>query len=418
MEFAVDIETANPKLQTRNRKLETANSKLEFKRLTIQQPMHILIAPNAFKHSLDATEAASAIKEGLMQSKLDCICECFPIGDGGDGTAHLIIEKCKGVLVKTEVLDPLKRKLHTAFGMIDDGRTAVIEMADASGLRLLNPAELNPLKASSFGTGQQVKVALDKGATKIVLGMGGSATVDGGTGILEALGIRFLNAAGNDLQGLPGSLLELDSIDVSGMDNRISNCELVILCDVDNLLLGPNGSAAVFGPQKGASPQDVYTLDAALARFSEVAMRETGKDMSAIKYGGTAGGAAAGLYAFLNARLANGIDYFLELTGFDDALKASNLVITGEGSIDEQTLQGKGPFGVAFKAKGQGLPVVGLAGKVPIGKNKAMQQYFDVLLSIGHQPFDLATALSCTRTNMIRTACEVGNLLSIGVGLR
>jgi glycerate kinase len=219
--------------------------------------MHILIAPNAFKHSLNAEDAASAIMEGLVLSKLDCTCECFPIGDGGDGTGELIIKKCEGELVNAAVYDPLGRKINASFGLIDEGKTAVIEMADASGIRLLQPDELNPLLATSYGTGEQIKVALDKGAKKIILGMGGSATVDGGCGILKALGIRFLNANGLDLQGLPGSLTELTSIDFSRLDERILDSEVIVLCDVDNLLLGEQGSAAIFGPQKGASVDDV-----------------------------------------------------------------------------------------------------------------------------------------------------------------
>jgi len=313
--------------------------------------MHILIAPNAFKNSLTAEEAALAIKEGFMQSRLDCDCECFPIGDGGDGTAELIIKKCGGVLVDTAVHDPFGKKINTSFGLIDGGKTAVIEMADASGLRLLKPDALNPLLATSFGTGEQIKIALDKGAEKIIIGMGGSATVDGGSGMLKALGIRFLDANGEALTGLPGNLINLASIDVSGLDKRILKTEVVVLCDVDNLLLGENGAAAMFGPQKGASAKEVVQLDAALAKFAAISLLQTGKSMAPIKYGGTAGGASAGLFTFLDAKLVNGIEHFLVLTGFEKSLEKANLVITGEGSIDEQTLQGKGPFGVAQLAK-------------------------------------------------------------------
>jgi glycerate kinase len=375
--------------------------------------MNILIAPNAFKHSLTAEETASAIREGLMQSKLDCECECFPVADGGDGTGELIIKKCDGQLAASEARDALGRKIKASFGLIDNGKTAVIEMADASGIRLLKREELNPLIATSFGTGEQIKAALDLGVSKIIIGMGGSATVDGGCGILKALGIRFLNAGNQELTGLPGSLTELDTIDVTGIDERILTCEVIVLCDVDNLLLGEKGAAAMFGPQKGASADDVKKLDAALGRLAQAALQQTGKDMAAVKYGGTAGGAAAGLFALLNARLVNGIDYFLELTGFEAALKKADLVITGEGSIDEQTLQGKGPYGVAYRAKLQGLPVIALAGNVPLVPDKNLQKYFDVLLPIGHQPCDLATALKVTAGNLKRTAVELGNLLAI-----
>ncbi|MCU7549691.1 glycerate kinase [Chitinophagaceae bacterium LB-8] len=373
----------------------------------------MLIAPNAFKNSLTAEETATAIQEGFLQSKLDCECECFPIGDGGDGTGELIIKKCNGQLVDVAAHDALGREIKAPFGLIDKGKTAVIEMADASGIRLLKREELSPLLATSFGTGEQIKAALDRGVQKIIVGMGGSATVDGGCGILKALGIRFLNADKEELTNLPESLTELDTVDISGVDKRISTCEIIVLCDVDNLLLGDEGAAAMFGPQKGASADDVKKLDAALSRLAQVVLQQTGKDMAHVKYGGTAGGAAAGLYAFLNAHLVNGINYFLELTGFDTALKKADLVITGEGSFDEQTLQGKGPFGVAYRAKLQGLPVIGLAGNVPIEPNKNLQKYFDVLLPIGNQPCNLATALASTSNNLKRTAVELGNLLTI-----
>ncbi|SEA77527.1 glycerate kinase [Pedobacter hartonius] len=373
--------------------------------------MHILIATNAFKHSLDAEEAALAIQTGLRQSKAVHTSECFPVGDGGDGTGPLIIKKCRGIVLDAVVHDALGRSINASFGLINAGETAVIEMADASGLRSLKHEELDPLRASSSGTGELMGSALDKGVSSIVIGMGGSATVDGGTGILKALGARFLNAAGDELAVLPQDLTDLETVDLSGLDERILKCKVTVLCDVDNLLLGEQGSAAIFGPQKGASADAVKKLDAALARLAAVALRQTGRDMAAVKYGGTAGGAAAGLYAFLNASLVNGIDHFLRLTNFDAAVEKADLVITGEGSIDEQTLQGKGPFGVAYQAKLKGLPVIAFAGKVPLGRIPGLQQYFDVLMAIGQQPSDLAAALANTKSNLIRTAEDAGNLL-------
>lgn len=313
----------------------------------------------------------------------------------------------------TEVHDPLGRSIQTTFGLIEVGKTAIIEMANASGLSLLSHDELNPLHANSFGTGEQIRIALDNGATKIIIGMGGSATVDGGTGILHALGIRFLDAAGENLSDLPENLTQLSHIDTTGLDQRIFDCEVIVLCDVNNFLLGELGSAAVFGPQKGASAEAVMKLEASLSRLAEVILCQTGEDISVIKYGGTAGGAAAGLYAFLNAKLVNGIDYYLQLTNFDDSLQRADLVITGEGSIDEQTLQGKGPFGVAYKAKQKNLPVIALAGKVPPIKDINLQKYFDVLMPIGHGCFDMKTALASTSDNLIRTSREIGNLLSL-----
>ncbi|HKG06315.1 MAG TPA: glycerate kinase [Pedobacter sp.] len=373
--------------------------------------MHILVSPNAFKHGLDAEAAAFAIQEGLKRSKAGVTTECFPVADGGDGTGSLIIKKCKGTLLDAAVHDALGRPINAVFGLIDNGATAVIEMADASGIRLLKSEELNPLLANSSGTGEMIIKALDQGVKKIIIGMGGSATVDGGTGILRALGVRFLRQDGTELTVLPEDLGALAIADLSGLDERILKCEVVVLCDVDNMLLGDQGSAAVFGPQKGASPDEVKKLDQGLNKLSTVALRRTGRDMAAVKYGGTAGGAAAGLYAFLNARLVNGIDHFLSLTDFNSALERADLVITGEGSIDEQTLQGKGPFGVAYHAKLKGLPVVAMAGKVPLERNVNLNAYFDVLMPIGNRPGDLATALASTADNLTRTAETLGNML-------
>jgi glycerate 2-kinase len=375
--------------------------------------MYILIAPNAFKNSLDASRVAMAIEQGLKFSKLECTTERFPIADGGDGTGSLIIRKCKGKIVSREVHDPLARKINASFGLIENGKTAVIEMADASGLRLLNKDELNPLKGSSFGTGELIKSALDNGAKKIIIAMGGSATVDGGCGILRALGVAFLDADGENLLTTPEGLVNLAGIDNSKLDPRIADCEIVILCDVNNKLLGEHGAASIFGPQKGASADDVQVLETFLRNFAAVSLAQTGIDMADIKHGGAAGGAAAGLYIWLNAKLVNGIDYFLSLTNFVEALERSHIVITGEGSIDNQTLQGKGPFGVALKAKNKNIFVIGLAGKIPVKPDAELQRYFDVLLSINNEPVEIAEAMANTEKNLIRTATTIGDLIAI-----
>jgi glycerate 2-kinase len=377
------------------------------------QNMNILIAPNAFKNSLDANNVANAIEEGLKQSGLDCTTSRFPIGDGGDGTGSLLIEACKGSVKWKEVSGPLGRKVKASFGLIDNGKTAVIEMADASGLRLLTKEELNPLTASSFGTGELIKFALDEGVDKIIIAMGGSATVDGGCGILNALGVNFLDASGNSLNASPSGLANLAMVENSQLDARLLNCEIIILCDVDNKLLGLNGAAAVFGPQKGATSGDVFLLDKFLSNFAQITLGQTGIDMAEIKHSGTAGGAAAGLHAWVNAKLVNGIENFLAITKFDDALKISDLVITGEGSIDSQTLQGKGPFGVASQAKFHNIPVIGIAGKVPLDPDEDLQKYFDVLISINNEATDIETAMKNTRDNLVRTAKMIGDLIKM-----
>ncbi len=373
--------------------------------------MHILIAPNAFKHSLSATDAALAIEDGLRQSKLHCTTTCFPIADGGDGTGPLIIQKCKGLIVQKQVHDPLGRLITSQFGLIDNGKTAVIEMADASGLRLLKKEELNPMKASSAGAGELIKYALDEGVNKILVAMGGSATVDGGCGILSALGVRFFNGKDELLRAVPEDLTALVRIDVSQLDKRIAECEVVVLCDVNNKLLGAEGSAAVFGPQKGATAADVTRLDGFLSLLNEVARKQFAIKLSELKYGGTAGGAAAGLCGLINAKLVSGIEYFLQITEFSRELEMADLLITGEGSIDEQTLQGKGPFGVARMAKLSHIPVIGLAGKVPLEASSQLDKYFDGLMAIGNEPAEMSAALKNTKQNLIRTSKLLGNLL-------
>ena len=355
--------------------------------------MHILIAPNAFKNSLTADDAARAILQGLQQSRLSFTAECFPVADGGDGTGDLLIKKLGATVIEAPAHDPLGRMRQASFGLI--GETAIIEMANASGLRLLDNDQRDPLHATSCGTGDLIRAALDHKARHIILGMGGSATVDGGVGILTALGVRIFE----------------NEIDTTDLDPRLADTRLTVLCDVNNPLLGPRGAAAVFGPQKGATPEAVQQLELRLQHLAGLIYKTTGKEIATLPSGGTAGGAAAGLYGVLRAELVDGIDYFLQLTGFDKALDNTNLVITGEGSIDKQTLQGKGPFGVASRAKMRKLPVIGLAGLLPLEKDPQLDQYFDALLPINHQLLPLAEALTQTAANLTATARAIGNLL-------
>lgn len=373
--------------------------------------MHILIAPNAFKNSLDAAKVAEAISNGLRRSKLQCTTSCFPVADGGDGTAGLLIDHLNGEWIHTNVHDPFMRKIHSSFGWIEKDKTAIIELAAASGLRLLKPVEYDPLTATTFGTGELILKALEKNANKIILCIGGSATVDGGTGSLKALGVKFFDANGNELDDLPATLSSLAEIDIVSCDKRINKTPIIILCDVENPFLGSSGAAKIFGPQKGASENDVQLLENKLAKFNEIVLRKTGKEMATLKHGGAAGGVAAGLHTFLDADLVNGIDYFLQITGFEKELVKANMVITGEGNIDLQTLHGKGPFGVAKKAKEFSLPVIGMAGKV--SGEGSLHQYFDQLISINDDEADLETAIKNTYTNLERAAQRLGDLLSL-----
>ena len=396
------------------------NNRICFYNFTIHQfainhklIMHIVIAPNAFKNCLDASSVAIAIEKGLVRSKLACTTTCFPVADGGDGTAELITQLCNGSMMEASTTNPFGLPISSSFGLIDHGKTAVIEMASASGIRLLQTHELNPLKASSFGTGELIKAALDLGVKRIILGVGGSATVDGGAGILKALGVKFFDNQGNILSALPETFSQLATIDSSMLDPRLKNCTVIVLCDVSNPLLGTQGSAAVFGPQKGASPTQVIQLEQGLEQLANIILHSTGKRIHTLAHGGAAGGVAAGLHAYIAAQIVNGIHAFLQITGFKNVLENAQLIITGEGSLDMQTLDGKAPFGVAVEAANNNIPVVALAGKISQKDLPFLHQYFDVLLSINSDLTDLSTAMTNTADNLTHTAFELGNLLHI-----
>ena len=372
--------------------------------------MHVLIAPNAFKNSLSADKAAAAIQRGLARSRLPATSECFPVGDGGDGTGALLVDRLHGERISVRAPDPLGRTIETWFGMAGFS-IAIIEMANASGIRLLLRKELNPLLASSAGTGDVIRAALDHRPDRIIIGMGGSATVDGGVGILQALGARFLDRMEREITRLPASLGDLERIDLTGLDPRLGGVEVVVLCDVKNPLLGGDGAATVFGPQKGAAPGAVRKLEAGLHRFAEIVRRQTGVDLADLPRAGTAGGAAAGLHGLLGARLVSGIDYFLKITGFDEALARTTHVITGEGSVDRQTLQGKAPYGVAVRAKAKDLPVLAFSGRPPDDPN-ALRPFFDEIISINPPGTPYRLALAHSADNLERAAFEWANRLA------
>jgi glycerate kinase len=375
--------------------------------------MNILVATNAFKNSLDAETAASAIMEGLNQSCLACTVSCFPVGDGGDGTGRLILRRMDGLQKSYSVRDPLGKKISAPIAWISNHQTAVIELADASGLRLMGPGAYDPVHATTHGTGELFLRALDSGAKKILLCIGGSATTDGAAGLLESLGVRFLDGGGRPLTGMPESLTQLEDIDLGSIDPRLKHTEIVVLCDVANRLLGPHGTASIFAPQKGANPSQVKKLELCLSRMREIVLRKTGVDMNAPKSGGAAGGVAAGMFALSGAKLVDGIEYFLDLTGFDQALAQCDILITGEGSLDLQTLEGKAPMGVAQRAKLKSIPVIALAGKVSPGAMEALHLYFNAVFSIQPGPVDLPEALQHTAPDLSRTAREIGDLISV-----
>jgi glycerate 2-kinase len=381
--------------------------------LIIKLFMRILIAPNAFKNALRSVDAAGFILEGLKMSGLKFTSTIFPVADGGDDTGSLLIKKCGGKLIGAIVKDPIGRKIETSFGISADGHTAIIELAAASGLRLLTQKELDPLHASTGGTGELIRMALDQRVKRILLCVGGSATIDGGSGILRELGVQFLDKDNSEMVRTPESLLDLDRIDISKLDKRIGETEIIVLCDVSNPLLGDQGAASIFGPQKGAGKKDILKLERALKRLNDITFSQTGRDMAALRFGGAAGGVAAGLAVFLGAELVAGSDFFLDFTDFNKSLQNTDLVITGEGSIDSQTLQGKAPFGVAKRAKHLGIPVIGLAGKIEFDKDDQLLNYFNILLPLADTPADLSTALKQTGTNLISTAKTLGDFLAL-----
>jgi glycerate kinase len=370
--------------------------------------MHILIAPNAFKNSLHAGEAAEAIMTGLQKSGLSCTISCFPVADGGDGTGTLLIQQLKGKTIESNVHDPLGKNIKAIYGWLED-QTAIIELANASGLRLLSPSSYDPMHANTTGTGELIAEAIAGNAKKIILCIGGSATVDGGTGMLRALGIKFLDSAGNELKELPADLLQLADIIIPPSFAQETKREYIVLCDVENRLLGEQGSAAVFGPQKGALPLQVLQLDNCLSKLRDVVFQKTGKDMSTTVHGGAAGGIAAAFQVFLRAELVNGIDYFLTITNFSAELQKADLVITGEGSLDKQTIQGKAPMGVARMAKRFTIPVIGMAGKI---ENDAMlNDYFQQLICINENTSLLELNIKNARSNLEKAAEKLGGQL-------
>lgn len=343
----------------------------------------VVVAPDSFKGSLSAPDAAAAIAAGIIDAAgPDVEVRRRPVADGGEGTVEAVLA-AGWTPVEVRVSGPIGEPVDARFALSPlgpaaharaggDGTdsaqrpTAVVELATAAGLGLLPGGRPDPLHASTSGVGELVRAALDAGARRLVLGLGGSATTDGGTGMAAALGVRFLDAAGVPLPPGGAPLADLARVDVSGLDPRLRDAEVVVACDVDNPLTGPSGAAHVYGPQKGATPADVEVLDAALRRLAQVLRRDVGADVDAVPGAGAAGGVGAAALAFLGARLAPGIDLLLDLTGFDAALAGADLVVTGEGSLDSQSLSGKAPVGVARRANARGLPVVVLAGRVDL----------------------------------------------------
>jgi glycerate kinase len=379
--------------------------------------MKIVIAPQGFKGSLTALEVALAIGGGVRQVEPDAEIDLVPVADGGDGTLQALVDSSGGRVVTTAVTGPLGAPVTAEWGSMGDGETAVIEMARASGLALLNPAELDLLNATTRGTGELLKTALDAGHRRFIIGIGGSATNDGGAGMMQALGARLLDADGNDLPPGGAALANLDRIDVSGLDPRASNASIDVACDVNNPLCGPDGASAVFGPQKGATPELVEQLDGALSRFAEIIGRDLGKTVRDSPGAGAAGGLGAGLMAFLNADLKAGVDIVLDAVDLDAHLESADLVITGEGQIDHSTIFNKAPVGVAERAKKRGIPVIAIAGGLGEGYRETHEKGIDAAFPLVSGPMSLDDAIANTAGLLAGVAEEIMRALAVGRSL-
>jgi glycerate kinase len=379
--------------------------------------MRILIAPDSFKNALSALEVAKSLKAGLEKVYRDAEFEILPMADGGEGTVEALIDATRGKIIKTRVHDPLMRLIESSFGITGDGITAVIEMASASGIQLITSNERNPLITSTFGTGELIRAALDKGCRDIILGIGGSATNDCGMGMAAALGVKFLDETGNMVVQGGGMLDEVAQIDMIGLDERIKDTKIMVACDVTNPLTGPEGASHVYGPQKGADPEMVKKLDNNLKKFSDLIAEQLGKKVENIPGAGAAGGLGAGLIAFLDGELVEGVPAIATKTGLDAAVVKADIVITGEGGIDFQTQFGKTPYGVAQVAKKHGKPVIAVAGTIGEGADILYSKGIDVVVSILDKPLSLEEAIQETPTLLEATGERIGRLLLLGQGL-
>lgn len=350
--------------------------------------MKIIIAPDSFKGSLTALEVCEAAREGVLRARPGATVVTVPMADGGEGTVQSLVDATGGRLVTERVTGPLGEPVDAAYGMLGDGRTAVIEMAAASGLPLVPPELRNPLHTTTRGTGDLIRAALDAGAEKLIVGIGGSATTDGGLGMAAALGARFLDETGQEVQPTGAGLLKLARIDLADFDPRVRAAKIRVACDVDNPLYGPRGAAAVYGPQKGATPEIVAQLDEGLQRLAGVIERDLGLEIAELAGAGAAGGLGAGLLAFCGATLEPGVRIVIDTVGLREKMRGGDLCLTGEGRIDYQTAFGKTCMGVAEVAKEAGVPVVAFGGSVATDTGN-LNEFLTAVFSICTGPAEL-----------------------------
>lgn len=378
--------------------------------------MKIVIAPDSFKESLSAMQVAEAIEQGFSEIFPQAEYIKLPMADGGEGTVESMVAATGGERVHVNVTGPLGQPVNGFFGWMGDGETAVIEMAAASGLHLVAHEQRNPLITTSFGTGELILAALNHGARKIILGIGGSATNDGGAGMMQALGAHFHDIDGKELHVGGAALAQLASVDLSQLDARLAQTDILVACDVDNPLCGAKGASAVFGPQKGATPERVKQLDAALQHYGEKIELATGKSVLNVAGAGAAGGMGAALFGLLNARLQPGIEIVTEALKLADAVQGADLVITGEGRIDSQTVHGKTPVGVARVAKRYDIPVIAIAGGMTPDYSVVHQHGLDAVFSVLNRIQTLPEALEGARKNVRVTARNVAAVWKMGRG--
>ncbi len=366
------------------------------------QPMKIVIAPDSFKESLDAITAAETITAGMRRVLPDAQYELVPMADGGEGTVEAIVTAHQGIFAEAKVLGPLSRRVTVRYGIIDGGRIAVLETASATGLHLVPPAERDPSATTSYGVGELISVALDHGCEKIIVGLGGSATNDGGAGMVQALGVRFLDAAGAVIETpLTGGMLSrVAAIDTSGADPRLRAVRFEAACDVNNPLCGERGATATFGPQKGASPGQIRILDNNLRKFYQLYDKLEEIDVSEIPGAGAAGGIGAAMLGFLHASARPGVDLVIEAVGLANRLRDAKVVITGEGRIDRQSLQGKAPLGVARLAASHDVPVIAIGGSLSAEAGEMFAGPVDAIEAAIARPLTLAEALADASTHL------------------
>jgi len=351
--------------------------------------MKIVVAPDSFKGSLTAVEVADAIGQGVREIFPEAKIIKIPMADGGDGTVQCLVNATGGEILKEKVVGPLGDEVWASYGILGDKKTAVIEMAEASGLTLVPEDKRNPLITTTYGTGQLIKAALDQGCRKMIIGIGGSATNDGGAGMVQALGVKLLDREGKEI-GFGGvELKKINQINISNLDNRLSETEVLIASDVTNPLCGPKGASRIYGPQKGATPKVIEELDESLAHFAEIIKRDLNKNVKDMPGAGAAGGLGAGLIAFLDAELKPGIEIIIEIVKLEQAIKDADLVITGEGKIDSQTIYGKAPIGVAKIAKKYNIPVIAVAAIISDDADIVHQYGINTLIKISEPPMSL-----------------------------